>query len=103
MAPLGQLGTLTLPLGSSTPYLARPTQTWVLFVVFCLLCPSLALGDPTSPVWPPTPQREPSSFSRRHSDYVPLLFPILPSLETLAGLLPTRGRQADRGRCWRPE
>lgn len=34
LAPLGQLGTLTLPLGSSTPYLAHPTQTWVPFVVF---------------------------------------------------------------------
>lgn len=78
--------------------------------VCCFLRPVSESG-PGRPQWSrlashPSPPREPSSFSHRHPDRVPLLFPILPSsadLEMLVGLLPARGRQADWGRCWGPE
>ena len=49
----------------------------------CCFLPPVSESGPgrphQSPVWPPIPQREPSSFSHRHSDRVPLLSPILPS------------------------
>ena len=101
-APLGQLGTLTLPWAAPHPPWPDPLGPG-----FCLLFSVSCVR-----VWPweaplvPCLASHPTERAQQLSDCVPLLFPILPcsaDLETQAGPLPAHGHQADCGCCWGPE